>query len=94
MIVRLMGEGQWQVDESLAGRLHELDGATERAVEAGDQEALHAALSALAEAVRSNGERLADDHLAPSDLIVPPVDLTLDEARDLMHGEGLIPEIV
>jgi len=30
----------------------------------------------------------------PSDLVVPPEDLTLAEAHELMHGEGLIPDIV
>ena len=47
MIVRLMGEGQWQVDDALAARLHELDAATEKAVEDGDQTALTTALEAL-----------------------------------------------
>ena len=94
MIVRLMGEGQWQVDDALAARLHELDAATERALEAEDQDALHAALTELADAVRAGGERLDDDVLVPSDLIVPPVDLTLEEAHELMHGEGLLPDVV
>ena len=94
MIVRVMGEGQWQVDDSLADSLHALDGATEAAVDAEDQSALTAALTALADEVKANGERLPDDHLAPSDLIVPPTDLTLAEAHDLLHGEGLIPDLV
>jgi hypothetical protein len=94
VIVRLMGEGQWEIDDELAARLHELDAATERALEAEDQDALHAALTELADAVRAGGERLDDDVLVPSDLIVPPVDLTLEEAHELMHGEGLLPDVV
>jgi len=43
--------------------------------------------------VREVGERLRDDELAGSDLIVPPVDLSLDEARELFSGEGLIPDL-
>jgi PspA-Associated protein len=93
VIVRLMGEGQWQLDDSVRAHLEELDEATEQAVAAGDQAALHAALEALAGAVRSAGEKLDDAHLAASDLIVPPVDLSLDEARELLHGEGLIPDL-
>ena len=93
MIVRLMGEGQWRVDEALVPRLQELDAETERAVEAGDTAALHRALAALAGAVRENGERLPDDHLGASDCFVPPLDLTIDEARELLHGEGLIPDL-
>jgi hypothetical protein len=93
VIVRLMGEGQWRVDDGLAVRLHELDEATLEALDAGDQAALHAALVALADAVRDAGEQVDDEHLAASDLVVPPVDLTLEEARELMHGDGLIPDL-
>jgi len=93
VIVRLMGEGQWRVDDSLRAHLEELDLATAKAVEAGDQAALHASLEALASAVRENGEELDHEHLVPSDSIVPPVDLTLEEARELLHGDGLVPDI-
>jgi len=94
MIVRLMGEGQWRVDDALAEQLNELDADTERAVEAGDQAALHAALHALAEVVRSTGEKLDDSHLAPSDAIVPPADLSLEEAGKLLGDHGLIPDLL
>ena len=53
MIVRIMGDGQYRVDDSLAPHLAELDAATEDAFAAGDQEALHAALAALAAAVQA-----------------------------------------
>jgi hypothetical protein len=88
-----MGEGQWRVDDALRARLEELDAGTERAVEAGDQEALTAALGALAAEVRQKGVRLSDDELVASEAVVPPTDLTLAEAHELLHGEGLVPEI-
>jgi hypothetical protein len=91
MIVRVMGEGQWRIDDSLTGRLHELDAETERAVEEGDEAALHATLQAMGELVRS-GEKLDDDHLGSSDAVVPPVDLTLDEARRIFEHD-LIPDL-
>jgi hypothetical protein len=89
-----MGEGQWRVDDSLGETLNELDTATEQAVEANDQEALHGALVALFDAVKATGEKLDDEELVASDLVVPPEDLTLEEAHALMHGEGLIPDVV
>ena len=88
-----MGEGQWRVEDSLADRLGELDQEAERAVAAGDEDALHTALRALAAVVRDSGEKLDDSHLAASDAIVPPQDLSLVEARELLHGEGLIPDL-
>jgi chromosome condensin MukBEF complex kleisin-like MukF subunit len=93
VIVRLMGEGQWQVDDSLRGRLDELDTETERAVEAGDEEALHAALRALHDAVRGAGEKLDHAHLAASELVIPPDDLGLDEARAMLAGEDPFPDL-
>jgi PspA-Associated protein len=93
VIVRLMGEGQWQVDDLVASRLLELDAETERAVEAGDEDALRAALEALHELVRAEGEQLGHDHLAASDAVVPPVDLGLEEARRLLESDEAIPEL-
>lgn len=92
MIVRLMGEGQWRVDDSVAARLNELDDELSKAVDAGDEAALWHGLQALAETVRSSGEKLDDTDLRPSDAIIPPEDLSLDEARELLAGEGLIPD--
>jgi hypothetical protein len=92
VIVRLLGEGQWRVDEAVAARLNALDEEVAKAVEADDEAALWRGLQSLAETVRSNGERLADDDLSPSDAIIPPEDLSLEEAHELLAGEGLIPD--
>jgi hypothetical protein len=94
LIVRLLGEGQFRVDDSLVAKLNELDDAIVHAVEAGDERALWNGLQALADAVRQNGERLADDDLCPSDAVIPPEDLSLEEARELLADDGLIPDPV
>ena len=88
-----MGEGQFDVDDEVAKGLNDLDEQAERALEAGDQQRLGDLLHRLAEAVRTNGTRLADSDLSPSDAIIPPEDLSLDEARQLFEGEGLIPDL-
>ncbi|HVD49385.1 MAG TPA: hypothetical protein VNB50_05100 [Gaiellaceae bacterium] len=93
MIVRLMGEGQFEVDEEVAKGLNDLDEQAEKALEAGDQQQLSELLGRMTEAVRTNGARLPDDDLSPSDGIIPPEDLTLEEARELFEGEGLIPDL-
>lgn len=94
MIVRLLGEGQFRVDDSLIGRLNELDDEVGKAVEAGDERALWAGLQALADAVRASGAKLDDDDLVPSDAVIPPEDLSLEEARELLQSEGFIPDPV
>jgi hypothetical protein len=91
VIVRLLGEGQFRVDDDVVGRLNELDDEIERAVAAGDENALWNGLQALADAVRASGRRLSDDELVPSDAVIPPEDLSLDEARELLSAEGFIP---
>jgi hypothetical protein len=92
VIVRVLGEGQWRVDDGLRARLNELDEQVAAAVEAGDEAALRKGLAALAEAVRT-GEPLAAGDLSASDAIVPPEDLSLAEARELLSGDGLIPDL-
>ena len=93
MIVRLMGEGQFRVDDALLARLNELDDEVSRAVAEGDERALWTGLQALADAVREGGEKLADEDLRPSDAIIPPEDLSLEEARELLADEGFIPDV-
>jgi hypothetical protein len=93
VIVRVLGEAQYDIDDEVAKGLNELDEQAEAALEAGDQEQLSALLSRMAEQVRTNGAKLADDDLSPSEAIIPPEDLTLDEARELFDGEGLIPDL-
>ena len=91
MIVRILTEGQWEVGDDALERLNVLDGEVESAVEGGDTVTFSQALGALLDAVRSTGTRLPDDVLHDSDLILPPADATLEEVREMLSGEGLIP---
>jgi hypothetical protein len=93
VIVRIMGEGQFEIDDEVAKGLNDLDEQAEQALEAADAERFGELLERMATAVRSNGTRLADDDLSASDAIVPPEDLSLEEARQLFDGEGLIPDL-
>ena len=93
MIVRVLGEGQFEVDEEVAKGLNDLDDQAERALEAGDESQLSELLVRMAEAVRTNGTRLPEEDLSPSEAIVPPEDLSLEEARRLFEDEGLIPDL-
>ena len=93
MIVRVMGEGQFEIDDEVAKGLNELDEQAEQALKAGDTEQLADLLERMAEAVRTNGARVPDEDLTPSEGIVPPPDLTLEEAKELFEGEGLIPDL-
>ena len=92
MIVRILGEGQWDVPEELLEPMNALDEAVEQAIAAGDEAAFAPALTALLDAVRQQGTRLEDDSLEDSDLILPMSDATLEEVRALLTDEGLVPD--
>jgi hypothetical protein len=91
MIVRILGEGQYDVSDQAISTLNDLDARVESAVEAGDEDAFHAALPALLDGVRTAGTAHDAESLEPSDLILPMADATLAEVRDMLSGDGLIP---
>ena len=91
MIVRILGEGQFDVTDGDLDGLNELDTAVERAVESGDVETFASALTALLDRVRSVGAAHDLESLDESDLILPPSDASLDEVRQLLGDDGLIP---
>ncbi len=93
MIVRLMGEGQYRVDDACLARLDELDDAALAALDRDDEADLDARLDEMWTVVRTEGTPLDDADLSPSDLIIPPSDLTLAETRELFSEEGLIPDL-
>jgi hypothetical protein len=93
VIARLMGEGQYRIDEALRAQLNELDERAAAAVDAQDEGALDDVLDEMWQLVQNRGERLLDEDLSTSDLIIPPSDLTLEETRQLFTEEGLVPDL-
>ena len=91
MIVRILGEGQYDVSDEALAALNTLDSAVETAVEAGDEEAFASALVTLLDGVRTAGVAHDAEALDESDLILPPSDATIDEVRALLSDDGLIP---
>ncbi|MGH3317928.1 MAG: PspA-associated protein PspAA [Nocardioidaceae bacterium] len=91
MIVRILGEGQWRIEDGELDALNTLDDKVESAVEAGDENAFRPALDELLAAVRRAGSQLDLDELVDSDLVLPPGDASLDEVKDLLSDDGLIP---
>jgi PspAA-like protein len=93
VIVRLMGEGQYRIDDGAREELNELDDRALAALEQEDEPALDGMLDEMWQIVRDRGERLPDEDLSPSDLVIPPSDLTLEETRKLFSEEGLVPDL-
>ena len=91
MIVRILGEGQWDVSDDRLPALNELDSAVEAAVEQGDRETFSPGPRRAAEGRTRGRHPLPAESLEDSDLILPPSDATLEEVRELLSEEGLIP---
>jgi hypothetical protein len=91
VIVRIATEGQYELDDDHAARLNELDNAAAAAVEAGDEATFRQAFDQMIEFVRENGTPVEDDAIESSDVIVPPSDVSFQEASEEFSGEGLIP---
>jgi hypothetical protein len=91
VIVRIATEGQYRLDDEHAEKLNELDNAAVDAVDAGNEQTFREVFDQMIELVRSQGTPLGDDELDASDVIIPPSDLSFEEAGREFSGEGLIP---
>ncbi|MER5205399.1 hypothetical protein [Streptomyces sp. NPDC002825] len=91
MIVRIMGEGQLTLADSHFAELNKLDDELLAEMEAGDEEGFRRTLGALLDAVRRLGSPLPDDALEPSELILPAPEASLEEVREMLSDNGLIP---
>jgi hypothetical protein len=91
MIIRIRGEGQYQLADAAEDGLNELDDEVVARMDADDEAGFHRALEQLLGFVRSAGDRLDDHELEVSDHVLPPPDTTLSEARAAFAEDGVIP---
>lgn len=91
MIVRIATEAQYEVADADIPQLNELDNAAVDACQAADEARFREVFNQLLAFVREHGTLLADDQLVGSDIILPPPDVSLAEARSEFQGDGLIP---
>jgi hypothetical protein len=91
VIVRISTEGQYELGDGDVARLNELDNEAVAACDGTDEQQFRAVFDRLLAFVREHGRPVGDDELAPSDVILPPPDVSLAEAREEFSGEGLIP---
>ena len=92
MIIRIMGEGQYRVPSSLLDELNVIDNRIVDLVAKEDEGGYKNELARLISAVKEKGTPLDPEEIVESDLIVPPGDLTLEEAEKIFGGSGLIED--
>jgi hypothetical protein len=91
VIVRIATEGQYEIDDGDLGDLNRLDNQAVAACDSDDEASFRAAYDELLSLIRTRGRSLDDDELEGSGLILPPPDISLEEAKQEFSGEGLIP---
>jgi hypothetical protein len=91
VIIRISTEGQYELAEGSVAALNELDNQAVVACQAGDEDQFRATYGRLLEFIRTNGSPVAEDHLGASDIILPPPDVSLEEASTEFTAEGLLP---
>jgi hypothetical protein len=90
MIVRILGEGQYQVGDEAAAKLTRLDTDLDKAVDQGDEAAFKAVLEASIKVVKESGTPVPADEITPAEYILPFSDATVGEVRELL-ANGKIP---
>jgi hypothetical protein len=92
VIVRIAGEGQFELDDDCQHRLNELDNEAVAAAEAQDEERFRRIWKQMLELVERDGKPVPNDELVASDVILPPRDVSMEEAQREFTGDGLIPD--
>jgi hypothetical protein len=92
MIVRIMGEGQYKLSSSLLDELNAIDNRIVDYVGKESESDFRSELTKLIATVKKNGTPIDDAEIVESDIIIPPEDMTLEEATEIFSGEGLIED--
>ena len=90
MIIRILGEGQYRLDDSLVQRINKIDNRIVDAVSKGKKKEYVLDLANLISTIKELAEPVDPVEILPSDIIIPPSDLSFEEARKVFCDDGLI----
>lgn len=89
MIVRIMEEGQFRLDEGAQlAELNRLDEELHAASHSNDAVQFALVLGHLVTYIRGHGKPVPYTEIVPSDIVVPAEDMTLADARALFSPES------
>lgn len=92
MIIRIMGEGQYRVPDVLCDELNQIDNRIVDLVDEGKAEEFRNELARLISEIKEKGDPLEAKDILKSDIIVPPGDLSLEEAKAVFKGSGIFKD--
>jgi hypothetical protein len=92
LIIRIMGEGQYRAPEALCDELNQIDNRIVDLVNEGKVEEFRSELARLISQIKERGEPIKAEEILESDIIVPPEDLSFEEAKDVFKGSGIFED--
>jgi hypothetical protein len=99
VVVRISGQGQFRVSKNTISSIDTIDNAIVDIIENGSgddvalEKKLREKLHEIVNLVTSEGKALDHKEIVQSDFIIPSPDFSMEEARKIFKGEGLIPEL-
>ena len=91
MIIRILTQGQWRFPATMLDDLNDIDNAIVDVLAEDDEGEFRNLLDKMIAMVKENGTPLELDELEESDAIIPEPDITIEEAKELFVGSGLVP---
>ena len=85
MIVRILGENQYRVDDTHLEAITTMDEDMLVAIDTDNDARFQSLLKQLLEFVQQHGQQVPNDELVTSDVIVPGPDMSLAEARKYLE---------
>jgi hypothetical protein len=104
IIVRVSGQGQFKVNGEILDRINDIDNSIVNLLENTDvdvdsnsskvkQKELNEKINEIISLIRTNGMPLDDKEITQSQIMIPNPDISVDEAKKIFRGEGIIDDI-
>ncbi|MBA3977978.1 MAG: hypothetical protein H0X50_07295 [Nitrosopumilus sp.] len=97
IVVRILGYGQYIVDDNVMHEINTVDNKIVKLLESGENDDSVRAeferhLKVLNIIVEEKGNAIESKEILQSDVVIPGQDITLEEARKLFKGEGIVKD--
>lgn len=92
MIIRIMSDNQYIVPSLYYDDINKIDNDIVKCIAKSDETGFKKKFTELLSLIKKNGVPLDPKTIKESDLIIPPADLTFEEAKKIFIGQGLIPD--
>lgn len=87
MIIRILSEGQYEISDDFLTEITALDEKLLAAIIAEDKGAFHQDFTELLKIARS-GKPVDDSFMGESDLVLPPADISFEEAQKMFRDHS------